>query len=606
MSRVQVVFDGVSRGAEQAAARTRSAIRGVGDEADRQDRHVSRFGGAIGGLAKTGLLAAGALGVGALVATLRSGFKEISEHQRVVAQTTAVLKSTGGQAGMTAKEIETLASSLSRMSGIDDEAIQAGENLMLTFRHVRDEAGAGNDIFTQATKSALDMSVALGTDLKSATLQLGKALDNPVQGMTALRRAGVSFTKAQQDQVRALEKSGHTLEAQKVILAEVSKEFGGSAKAAGETLPGQLAKLKVEWDNLSGMLVQVFVPALTRVVEALTQAVVWTETNWPRIKKTIMDVFVQVKPILDGFVEQIEGLVKIIDGLFKGDWSEVWEGMKMVVVGRIKEVTAALRLEWELAKKAALILAQRIYEGVSEGLAALGKLAADKARDAIAAYVGLYGSAFAAARRFGGRILDGVTDGLTGIAAAVAEKARAGIGAVTGLVAAAAAAARKFGSGILGGIVDGLSGLPGRLAALILAPINAVIGMINGIRLPGVHISIGAKKVAGVTVFPGVTLSTPSVDPFPGDIPRLGFAAGGKVPGNYIGRDSVPALLSPGEYVLTREQTKALETGGIGGLTVNISVSGNTMLGSEPWVAAELARTIEPELRRLINYQASR
>ena len=85
-----------------------------------------------------------------------------------------------------------------------------------------------------------------------------------------------------------------------------------------------------------------------------------------------------------------------------------------------------------------------------------------------------------------------------------------------------------------------------------------------------------------------------------------GFAQGGKVPGVYIGRDSVPALLTPGEYVLTRQQTAAMEAGRLGGLTVQVTVTGNTMLGSEPWVARELAKLVEPELRRLISYQADR
>ena len=62
---------------------------------------------------------------------------------------------------------------------------------MLTF------TGVGKDVFPQAIQTVLDMSQALGQDLKSSTVQLGKALNSPIDGITALSRVGVSFTDAQ-------------------------------------------------------------------------------------------------------------------------------------------------------------------------------------------------------------------------------------------------------------------------------------------------------------------------------------------------------------------------------------------------------------------------
>jgi hypothetical protein len=83
-----------------------------------------------------------------------------------------------------------LATAVSKKAGIDDEAIQSGENLLLTFTNVGNEVGKGNDIFSQATQTMTDMSVALGTDMKSSAIQLGKALNDPVQGISALQRIG--------------------------------------------------------------------------------------------------------------------------------------------------------------------------------------------------------------------------------------------------------------------------------------------------------------------------------------------------------------------------------------------------------------------------------
>jgi hypothetical protein len=218
-------------------------------------------------LAKTGLFAGAAIGVGALTAAIHTGISEFTDSQKVAAQTAAVLKSTGGAAGVTAKQVDDLASSMLNYTGIDDETIKSGENLLLTFTNIRNEAGKNNDIFTQATKVTTDLSVALGEDMKSAAIQVGKALNDPVRGITALRRVGVSFTKAQQDQIKVLVKTGHTMQAQKVILAELHKEFGGSARAAGDTLAGKLNILRETFKNLAGRIVELVIPAFTRLVD---------------------------------------------------------------------------------------------------------------------------------------------------------------------------------------------------------------------------------------------------------------------------------------------------------------------------------------------------
>ena len=102
--------------------------------------------------------------------------------------TNAVLKSTGGVANVSAKQVASLAEAISNKTGIDDEQIQSAQNLLLTFTKVRNEVGKGNDVFDQASQLAIDMSVALGSDAKSAALQLGKALNDPIKGVTALTR----------------------------------------------------------------------------------------------------------------------------------------------------------------------------------------------------------------------------------------------------------------------------------------------------------------------------------------------------------------------------------------------------------------------------------
>jgi hypothetical protein len=233
-------------------------------------RKLNQAGGRLRTFGKVAAIAAGAAGIGAMVKTLQVGTAEFMEQQKVAAQTGAVLKSTGGIANVTAKQMNSLSTALMKKSGVDDEAIQSGQNLLLTFTKIRNETGKGNDIFDQATVATLDLSVAMGKDLNSSAILVGKALNDPVKGTTALSRAGVQLTKGQKEQIEAFVESGRVLEAQKIILRELTTQFGGSAEAAGKTLPGQLNILKQTFSNLAGELVGRFLPNLTGVAQRLT------------------------------------------------------------------------------------------------------------------------------------------------------------------------------------------------------------------------------------------------------------------------------------------------------------------------------------------------
>ena len=224
------------------------------------------------GLRKFGKMAAivgGAAALGGLVATLKIGIDEFMGAQKVLAQTGAVLKSTGGAANVTSKQITTMSESLMKLSGVDDEAIQSGQNLLLTFTKIRNETGKGNNIFDQATLAMTNLSVAMGKDLSSSAILVGKALNDPVKGVGALSRAGVQFTASQKDTIKALVDSGNVMGAQKMILKELETQFGGSAKAAGQTLPGQLNILKETFRNVAADLVTTFIPFISRAANAL-------------------------------------------------------------------------------------------------------------------------------------------------------------------------------------------------------------------------------------------------------------------------------------------------------------------------------------------------
>jgi hypothetical protein len=258
---VTIRYVGDSDSAERATRRVRDANQRLSQNVGRMHTGISSKFGSLGvTFRRFGQTAAiGIAGAGFLAVKLGTDFvKAAEESQKVGRQTNAVLESTGGVARVTADHVSKLAEKLSLKAGIDDELIQSGQNVLLTFTSIRNEVGKGNDIFDQATATALNMSVALGQDMQSSVIQLGKALQDPVRGITALRRVGVNFSEDQVKVIKRLVETGDTLGAQKLILEELTKEFGGSAEAQA-TASG---KLSVAWDNLKERLGERLLPVM--------------------------------------------------------------------------------------------------------------------------------------------------------------------------------------------------------------------------------------------------------------------------------------------------------------------------------------------------------
>lgn len=190
-----------------------------------------------------------AVQVGAVFGTALLGataliIKNTADAAREQAQLAAVLKSTGGVAGQTQEQLNAMADGLQQVSTFAAGNITEMQSLLLTFTKIQ------GDVFPKAQQAVLDMAQALGTDLKSQALQLGKALNDPIKGITALGRAGVQFSEEQKVMIKALVEAGDVAKAQEMILAELEVQFGGSARAASETLGGALTILKNNFNDL--------------------------------------------------------------------------------------------------------------------------------------------------------------------------------------------------------------------------------------------------------------------------------------------------------------------------------------------------------------------
>src|SRR5216684_8141903 len=181
-------------------------------------------------------------------------------HQQVEAQLNQVLLSTHDVSRMTAGSLNELADSFSKTTMFSADTVLGGENLLLTFTNI------GKSVFPQATQAILDVSQAMGQDLKSSAIQVGKALGDPLTGMTALQRIGVTFSASEKEQIKTMMAHNDIIGAQKVILKELATEFGGSATAAGKTFGGQMDILKNSMEELKIKIGEQLMPVLTTLL----------------------------------------------------------------------------------------------------------------------------------------------------------------------------------------------------------------------------------------------------------------------------------------------------------------------------------------------------
>lgn len=252
--------------------------------------------------------------------TVGLGINEFVAQQKVAVQTAAVLKSTGGAANISAKQIDSLALSLSNLSGQTKPAIQSAENALLAFTNIRNFAGKGNDIFTEATKAVVDFSARTGRDATQAATLFGRALQDPASRVGSLSRAGVVLTSSQTAAIKALQKTSGVVAAQRLLISDLTTRYHGAAEAAGNTVPGQLNKLKNALSEVAGEIVGQNVPGFEGL---LAVGVKWIQNadNQERVVRDVQralhdfgDVAHEARDVLEDAIPVVKGVNTALGG----------------------------------------------------------------------------------------------------------------------------------------------------------------------------------------------------------------------------------------------------------------------------------------------------
>ena len=255
------LVDGISPKTKLIKNNIKKDFNGAQASTNKLQKGMSSLGGAIG------------IGVAVLafnkLNTVMNEYVDLAKKQQIAdIKTEAILKATGHAAGLTAAQLKKMAGGLQELTTYGDESVQEAQNLLLTFKKI------GGDVFPEVTKTALDMSSVLGQDLKSSAVQLGKALNDPINGASALKRVGVSLEDQQIEQIKTLMSQNKLYEAQRVILDELKSEFGGVADAIGALPVSQIDKLDNKIGDLKETIGTRFIPVIvdmkTAFLDALT------------------------------------------------------------------------------------------------------------------------------------------------------------------------------------------------------------------------------------------------------------------------------------------------------------------------------------------------
>jgi hypothetical protein len=281
---------------------------------------IARGLSAVGGMAVDALAGAAVAGIGALSVGLYKSVEAAMDAQKVQAQLDAVIKSTGGAAGWSAEQANNLAESLMQVTGVDDETIVSAQSLLLTFTKI------GGEIMPQATEAALDMAQTFGMDVSSAAVMLGKALNDPVEGVGALRRVGVSLTAEQEKQIKRFVELGDVASAQKVILGELATETGGAARAFGQTFAGQLAIAKASIGNIFEEVGMKLLPVLSDLLQ-----------------KYIVPLIPKIAKLAGAFADWlVKAIPVVVDWLSRAaEWLQNNQGVIVAVLAAIGVAIAA-------------------------------------------------------------------------------------------------------------------------------------------------------------------------------------------------------------------------------------------------------------------------
>ena len=233
------------------------------------------------------------------IALAKMGEEAATSNARItqIAETMGLF---GEEAGAVSKRLQDLAKQTAISTGFDIDSIKATQAKLLTFKNLAQTADDLGGNFDRATKAAIDLAAAGFGQAETNAVQLGKALQDPIKGITALARSGVTFTQQEKDKIKALVESNKTFEAQQLILSAIETQVGGTALATANASDKINQAFKIFGQDLGIILLPAFEKILGIVTEDLLPRL---EEILPALVQTITDALMEID--FEKFAEDI-------------------------------------------------------------------------------------------------------------------------------------------------------------------------------------------------------------------------------------------------------------------------------------------------------------
>lgn len=238
---------------------------------DRAETGLAKLGRSAKKLAKIGGAAFLAVGAGALVMgkkLLDAGERAATSNARIEAITKSMGQFEGSTDQVTDRLVK-LAEKTARLVGVDQNLIKEGQALLSTFKSVSADADEVGGVFDRATQAAIDLAAAGFGSVTTNSIQLGKALEDPVKGLSALSKSGVTFSEDQKKLIASLVETGRVSEAQEMILKAIETQVGGTAEATANASDKMKVAFSLLQENLGQKLLPVFEKFATFFIDTL-------------------------------------------------------------------------------------------------------------------------------------------------------------------------------------------------------------------------------------------------------------------------------------------------------------------------------------------------
>jgi phage-related protein len=189
--------------------------------------------------------------------------------------------------GEATDRVSAYAESLEKSVAVDADVIKATQTKLATFGALTKSVGKAGGAFDRATKAALDMAAAGFGTAEGNAVQLGKALQDPIKGLAALAKSGVTFTEQEKEKIKTLVESGKQLEAQEMILKAIEGQVGGTAEASASSFD----KMKFAVAGVSDTFGEMLLPVIDAIAPKLAAFSAWAQEN-PALMKIVVGTFV--------------------------------------------------------------------------------------------------------------------------------------------------------------------------------------------------------------------------------------------------------------------------------------------------------------------------